>query len=56
MTHLEQDLLAALKELYEASSMMTSGQLPSADDLERYQRSLGWTERVIKLVEGVPTT
>jgi predicted metal-dependent hydrolase len=34
-----EDLLAALQELLEASSAMTSGQLPSATKLERYRRA-----------------
>lgn len=36
MTLEEQDLLASLKELLEASQSMTSGSLPSAQELERY--------------------
>jgi len=49
MTLIENDLLAALKELHETSKIMTSGQRHSADDMERYQRALAWAERVIKL-------
>ena len=40
MTLIEDDLLTALKELLEASLSMTSGKLPSASDMERYNRSL----------------
>ena len=49
MTLIEHDLLAALKELYETSKTMTSGQIPSAENMERYHRALAWSERVIKL-------
>ena len=49
MTLIEHDLFAALKELYETTKTMTSGQLPSAEDMVRYQRALVWSERVIKL-------
>ena len=55
MTLIEDDLLAALKELYETSKVMTAGQFPSSDDLDRYQRALAWTERVIKLAEARPS-
>lgn len=51
MTMLEDDLLAALKELQEASLAMTSGRLPSAEDMERYQRAIEWSKRVIGLAE-----
>lgn len=51
MTMMEDDLLAALKELHEASLAMTSGQLPSADDMQRYQRAIEWSKRVIALAE-----
>jgi hypothetical protein len=47
----EDDLLSALKELYEASLDMTSGKLPSASDLERFNRSIEWSKRVIALAE-----
>jgi len=42
-----EDLLAALQELLEASSAMTSGQLPSASQLERYQRAREWAQRLL---------
>ena len=51
MTMLEDDLLAALKELQEASLAMTSGKLPSAGDIERYHRAIEWSKRVIELAE-----
>ena len=42
-----EDLLAALQELLEASSAMTSGQLPTASQLERYQRAREWAKRLL---------
>ena len=42
-----EDLLAALQELLEASSAMTSGQLPSATQLERYHRAREWAQRLL---------
>jgi predicted metal-dependent hydrolase len=42
-----EDLLAALQELLEASSAMTSGQLPTASQLERYQRAREWAQRLL---------
>jgi hypothetical protein len=51
MTMIEDDLLTALKELREASLAMTSGRLPSASDMERYNRALEWSNRVIALAE-----
>ena len=51
MTLIEDDLLAALKELQEASLAMTTGNLHSANDLERYQRAIEWSKRVIALAE-----
>lgn len=42
-----EDLLAALQELLEASSAMTSGQLPSASQLERYHRAREWAQRLL---------
>jgi hypothetical protein len=51
VTLIENDLLAALKELLESSQAMTSGRLPSAQELERYQRALEWSKRVIALAE-----
>lgn len=51
MTLLEDDLLAALKELQEISLAMTSGRLPSADDIERFHRAIQWSKRVIERAE-----
>lgn len=51
MTLIEGDLLAALKELQEASLAMTSGKLPSAEEFERYSRAIEWSKRVIALAE-----
>jgi len=48
---IENDLLSALKERLESSLAMTSGRLPSAQELERYQRALEWSKRVIALAE-----
>ncbi|NTV49251.1 MAG: hypothetical protein HGB32_01105 [Geobacteraceae bacterium] len=42
-----EDLLAALQELLEASNAMTSGQLPSASQLERYQQAREWAQRLL---------
>lgn len=42
-----EDLLASLQELLEASSAMTSGQLPSASQLERYHRAREWAQRLL---------
>lgn len=51
LTLIEDDLLSALKELQEASLAMTSGKLPTASELERYQRAIEWSKRVIALAE-----
>jgi hypothetical protein len=51
VTMMEDDLLIVLKELQEASLAMTSGQLPSADDMQRYQQAIEWSKRVISLAE-----
>jgi len=51
VTMMEDDLLAALKELHEASLAMTSGKLPTGDDMERYNRAIEWSKRVITLAE-----
>jgi hypothetical protein len=51
VTMIEDDPLSALKELYEASLGMTSGSLPSADDMERYNRAIEWSNRVITRAE-----
>ena len=42
-----EDMLAALQELLEASSTMTNGQLPTATQLERYQRAREWAQRLL---------
>ena len=52
MSVIENDLLAALKDLRETSLVMTSGRLPSASEMERYYRALEWSNRVITLVES----
>lgn len=49
---IENDLLAALKELRETSLVMTSGKLPSATEMERYYKAHEWAKRVIALAEG----
>ena len=51
MTLIEDDLLTVLKELREASLAMTSGRLPSADEMERYNRAIEWSNRVITFAE-----
>lgn len=51
VTMMEDDLLSALKELHEASLAMTSGRLPTGDDMERYNRAIEWSRRVISLAE-----
>jgi hypothetical protein len=51
LTQIEDDLLTVLKELQEASLAMTSGKLPSAQELERYQQAIEWSKRVITLAE-----
>ena len=43
----KEDLLASLQELLEASSVMTSGQLPTASQLERYERAKEWAQRLL---------
>jgi predicted metal-dependent hydrolase len=42
-----EDLLAALRELLEASSVITSGELPTAAELERYTRAREWAQRLL---------
>jgi hypothetical protein len=42
-----EDFLAALQELLEASRAMTSGQLPSASQMERYHRACEWAQRLL---------
>ena len=51
VTLIENDLLAALKELMQSSLAMTSGKLPSASDLDRYQQAIEWSKRVITFAE-----
>jgi hypothetical protein len=51
MTMMEDDLLTVLKELQEASLAMTSGQLPSADAMQRYNQAIEWSKRIISLAE-----
>jgi hypothetical protein len=51
VTLIEDDLLTVLKELLESSLAMTSGKLPSADDMDRYNRAIVWSKRVIALAE-----
>jgi len=46
-----EDLMAALRELLEASSVLTSGQLPTETDLERYKRARDWARRLISREE-----
>jgi len=46
-----EDLMAALRELLEASSVLTSGQLPTETDLERYKRASDWARRLISREE-----
>jgi len=52
VTLIENDLLAALKELKEASLAMTSGRLHTGDELERYNKAIEWSKRVIALAES----
>ena len=52
MTLLEDDLLAALKELLETSETMTCGKNFTADEMVRYKRSVEWAKRVITLAEN----
>lgn len=47
----EMDLLAAIKELVEASRVISSGGHHSATDIERYQKALGWADNVIERAE-----
>ncbi len=51
-----EDMLAALQELLEASSAMTSGQLPTASQLERYQRAREWAQRLLDREEKAKNT
>lgn len=52
MTLLEEDLLAALKELHTASQAAISGCLLSTDELERLHKANEWSKRVIALAES----
>lgn len=51
MTLIENDLLAALKELQEASLVMASGRRLLAQDLERFYQAIELSKRVITLAE-----
>ena len=48
MSLAEQDLLSALRELCESSKVMTSGSLPTGDQLDRYLQATAWAERLIR--------
>jgi hypothetical protein len=48
---MEEELLTVLKELHEASLSMTSGNLTSAEQMERYYQAIEWSKRVIALAE-----
>ena len=47
-----EDLLSALKELLEASNVITSGQLPTESQLERYMRAKEWASRLVNREES----
>jgi hypothetical protein len=47
-----EDLLAALQELLEASIVMTSGALPTEAERERYMRARDWARRLINREEN----
>lgn len=49
MTIVEEDLLAALKELYESSKVMTDGGRTTGEEMNRYYQALAWSERMFKL-------
>jgi hypothetical protein len=51
VTLIENDLLAALKELQEAALAITYGKIYSATDLERFHQAIEWSKRVISLAE-----
>ena len=51
-----EDLLAALQELLDASGAMTSGQLPSATQLERYLRAREWAQRLLDREDKVKSS
>jgi len=42
-----EDLLAALRELLEASSVITGGELPTPAQLERYNHAREWAQRLL---------
>jgi hypothetical protein len=42
-----EDLLAALRELLEASSVITIGEVPTAAQLERYKLAREWAQRLL---------
>jgi hypothetical protein len=44
---INEDLLAALQELLEASSVFTGEQPPSDSELERYKRAGEWARRLV---------
>jgi hypothetical protein len=46
---MEEDLLAALREILEASNAMTSGTQITSDDIIRYMQSVELSKRVIAL-------
>ena len=52
MSLIENDLLAALKELRETSMVINSDTSPSVNEMERYYKALEWAKRVIALAEG----
>jgi roadblock/LC7 domain-containing protein len=52
MTLLEEDLLASLKELLQASEVMSSGKNFPEDEMVRYKRAVEWATRVITLAES----
>lgn len=52
MTLLENDLLAALKELLETSESMTCGRNFTAEEMIRHSRATEWAKRVISLAES----
>jgi hypothetical protein len=49
MTLVEEDLLAALKELYESSKVMTDGKRTTGEEMNRYYQAQAWAERLIRL-------
>lgn len=49
MTLIEEDLYAALRELYESSKTMTSGGRTTGEEMNRYYQALACAERLIRL-------